>query len=78
MSENQLAVLLPHMVSVVAGRIAEFYHVSDDEAIRQLYQSQLYAMLEQEETKVWQFSTVKLFELYKEEMENGVLDFPDY
>lgn len=61
------------MTSAIAEKIAAHYHISEDEAIVRLY-----AMLEQEKTKVWQFSISKLFELYKEETERGVLDFPDY
>lgn len=78
MDDNQLAALLPFMVSAIADKIAVYYQVNEDEAIRRLYDSKLYAMLEQEKTKVWHFSVVKLFELYQEEVENGVIDFPDY
>ncbi|MCI8635143.1 MAG: hypothetical protein HFJ05_06040 [Eubacterium sp.] len=78
MDDNQLAALLPFMASAIADKIAVYYQVSEDEAIRRLYDSKLYAMLEQEKTKVWHFSVVKLFELYQEEVENGIIDFPDY
>ena len=78
MDDNQLAALLPFMVSAIADKIAVYYQVSEDEAIRRLYDSELYAMLEQEKTKVWHFSVLKLFELYQEEVENGIIDFPDY
>lgn len=78
MDDNQLAALLPFMASAIADKIAVYYQVSEDEAIRRLYDSELYAMLEQEKTKVWHFSVLKLFELYQEEVENGIIDFPDY
>ena len=78
MDDNQLAALLPFMVSAIADKIAVYYQVSEDEAIRRLYDSELYGMLEQEKTKVWHFSVLKLFELYQEEVENGIIDFPDY
>ena len=60
MDDNQLAALLPFMVSAIADKIAVYYQVSEDEAIRRLYDSELYAMLEQEKTKVWHFSVLKL------------------
>lgn len=33
-------------------------------------------MLEKEETKVWQYSTEKLFELFLEEKNSGNITFP--
>lgn len=78
MDENKLIVLLPMITSAVANKIAESYHISEDDAISRLYSSKLYAMLEQENTKVWQFSATKLFELYQEEISTGILDFPEY
>lgn len=41
--------------------------MTEDEAIRCLYSSELYRDLENEETKVWQFSTETLYSLYKQE-----------
>lgn len=33
-------------------------------------------MLELEETKLWQYSTEKLFEMFLEEIKNGEITFP--
>ena len=46
------------------------------DAIILLYSSNLYEMLEKEETKVWQYSTEKLFELFLEKRNNGKITFP--
>ena len=78
MNDNKLAALLPYMVSAIADKIAAFYYISEDEAIRRFYDSKLYAMLEYEKTKIWHFSVVKLFEMYQNEVETGIVDFPDY
>jgi len=43
-----------------------------------LYRSGLYAALEKEETKVWQYSTEKLYDLYLEEKQTGKLELPEY
>jgi len=42
-----------------------------------LYNSKLYAILEQEETKVWQYSTEMLYSLFEQEEEMGKVEFPD-
>lgn len=57
-------------------KIAAELNLSDKEAIIQLYSSHLYELLEQEETKLWQYSTEKLFEMFLEEKNNGKINFP--
>ena len=47
------------------------------EAIKKLYASKLYATLENEETKVWQYSTQMLYALLEQEEKNGDIQFPD-
>lgn len=44
---------------------------------RPSHNSKLYAILEQEETKVWQYSTEMLYSLFKQEEETGKVEFPD-
>lgn len=78
MDEKKLIGLLPMMTSSLASMIAEKDNISEDEAISKLYNSKLYSMLEKENTKVWQFSITKLFELYQEEVKTGSIDFPEY
>ncbi len=78
MDENKFIGLLPLITSNLAGMISENENVSEDEAISRLYNSKLYAMLERENTKVWQFSVTKLFEFYCEEQKMGTIDFPEY
>lgn len=78
MDENKFIGLLPLITSNLAEMISENENISEDEAISRLYNSKLYAMLERENTKVWQFGATKLFELYCEEQETGTIDFPEY
>lgn len=78
MDEKKLIGLLPMMTSSLASMIAERDNICEDEAISKLYNSMLYSMLEKENTKVWQFSITKLFELYQEELKTGLIDFPEY
>ena len=53
------------------------WELSENDAITKLYNSKLYAILEQEETKVWQYSTEMLYSLFEQEEETGKVEFPD-
>jgi hypothetical protein len=78
MEKNRFAAILPIVIGGLTNKIIEETHVSDDEAIDRLYSSELYAALENEETKVWTYSVPKLFDLYQSEMDTGKLDLPEY
>ena len=46
------------------------------DGLRKLYASNLYELMEREETKIWQYSTEKLYELFLEESSTGKISFP--
>jgi len=50
--------------------------IIEEEVIDFLYTSKLYKLLEVEKTKVWQYSTPLLYNLLKNEKEQGVLILP--
>ena len=50
--------------------------IIEEEVIDFLYTSKLYKLLEDEKTKVWQYSTPLLYNLLKNEKEQGVLILP--
>ena len=70
--EAVLVLLVPQIVSL----IAEKYSCNELDAIRALYESKLYSLLEKEETKLWHLSAPALFELYDEEVRTGSITFP--
>jgi len=76
--KNKFAVVLPVIVGGLVNKIMEETHISDDEAFEKLYNSELYAALETEETKVWTYSVPKLIWLYLNEIKTGKLELPDY
>ena len=78
MEKNKFAAVLPVVIGGLVNKIMEETHVGDDEAFEKLYNSELYAALETEETKVWTYSVPKLIELYINEIKTGKLDLPDY
>lgn len=51
--------------------------ISESEALPLLYNSKLYALLEDEETKLWYYSTPMLYSLLEQERETGAIVFPD-
>ena len=77
MGQDQFNAILPVISADVVKMIAEKRNVSEKEAIKLLYKSQLYAALEQEETKVWQYSTPMLYSLLEQEWNSGIIRFPD-
>ena len=51
--------------------------ISEHDAIYKLYSSKLYDLLEEEKTKVWQYSTNMLYSLLLQEEKTGSISFPD-
>ena len=78
MDKSKFAAILPVVVGGLVNKIIEEMNVSDEEALDLLYNSELYAALETEETKVWTYSVPKLIELYQNEIKTGKLELPDY
>ena len=77
MGQEQFAAIMPYICSDLVAMICEKQNISDEEAIERLYNSKLYAALEKEETKVWQYSTRMLYSLLEREMTSGRIEFPD-
>ena len=78
MDKAKFEALLPLIVSALLQEIVDRKDISQDEAFSQLYSSQLYAFLDNEKTKVWHYSTEKLFHLFEEEMNTGNMELPEY
>lgn len=64
MVKSKFDAVFPIICSALAEKISVELNLSDEDTITKLYSSYLYEMLEKEETKVWQYSTEKLFELF--------------
>ncbi|MGH4137871.1 hypothetical protein [Clostridium sp.] len=76
MEKSKFDAVIPIISSALVEKIVAELNLSDTDAVTILYSSHLYEMLEREETKVWQYSTEKLFELFLEESNNGNITFP--
>jgi len=77
MGQEQFHAMIPVISADVVKMITEKRSVSEKEAIALLYASKLYAALEQEETKVWQYSTPMLYSLLEQEWHSGTIHYPD-
>ena len=77
MEKAKFAAILPFICADLASMISTEESMSEEEAISSLYASDLYAQLEREETKLWQYSTPLLYQLYRSSMETGKIQYPD-
>lgn len=76
MNERSYETLLYSITSSVVNRLIEMNNWSEDEALERFTSSKLYTYLEREETKVWQYSSLMLAELFNEER-SGRLVLPE-
>ena len=77
MGQEQFAAIMPYISADLVGMIAKKKNISENDAITKLYNSKLYATLEQEDTKVWHYSTHMLYSLFEQEEKTGKIEFPD-
>ncbi|MBC2579158.1 hypothetical protein [Clostridium sp. DJ247] len=76
MDKNKFNAVFPIISADLVEKIAAELNLSEKDAVTKLYSSHLYEVLEQEETKLWQYSTEKLFEMFLEEIKDGKITFP--
>lgn len=66
-TSKNLYLLLPGKVSKMAGMYAADSGLSVTEALKRIYQSETYRQLEDEETKLWYYGPVALYQLFLEQ-----------
>ena len=67
MNERSYETLLYSITSNVVNRLMKINNWSEDEALERFTSSKLYTYLAKEETKVWQYCSFMLAELFNEE-----------
>lgn len=77
MGQEQFVLMMSNISASLIAKIAQKQNISDQEALEKLYSSNLYSLLEQEDTKLWQYSTDMLYNLFEQEQQTGELKFPD-
>jgi len=78
MDNEKFGAILPIIAAAIVDKIMIDSHLEEDEAVEKLYVSELYAVLENEKTKLWHCSVPMLYELYKSESMTGKLELPEY
>ena len=76
MNDRSYETLLYSITASVTNRLVEMNNWSEDEALERFTSSKLYTFLEREETKVRQYSSLMLAELFNEER-SGRLVLPE-
>ncbi|MEF9922804.1 MAG: hypothetical protein RSD90_05080 [Anaerovoracaceae bacterium] len=71
--EAVMILLVPQVVSL----IIENYSCDEIMASKEFYQSKVYELLEEEDTKIWHFSPLTLFNMFDEEKKTGSFEFPE-
>lgn len=66
-TSKNLYLLLPGKVSKMAVMYASDFGLSITEALNRIYQSSTYKQLEDEETKLWHYGPVALYQLFLEQ-----------
>lgn len=77
MGQEQFIAIMPYISADLVDMISKKMGITENEALDKLYASDLYVALEQENTKVWQYSTHMLYSLFEQEEQTGILTYPD-
>ena len=77
MEQKKFEAILVLIVPKVVDIIVENYGMDEIVATRCFYESKVYSLLEQEDTKMWHLSPLTLFNMYDEERKTGNITFPE-
>ncbi|MBO5357343.1 MAG: hypothetical protein J6A95_06190 [Clostridia bacterium] len=65
--------LIPQIIDLIIKN----EEIEDTVAIEQFYKSKTYKLLADEKTKVWHYSPLTIYHMWKTEKENGEIIFPE-
>ncbi len=68
-----LILIVPRVIKIISKN----ENISEETATLFFYKSQTYSLLEQEDLKLWHYSALTLYTIYKSEVETGRLIFPE-
>lgn len=77
MEKERFEVLLTLIVPQVIQLITERDSCHEITALKEFYSSEVYSILEQEDTKIWHFSPLTLFHMFEEEKQTGTFVIPE-
>lgn len=76
MDKDRFSTLMAVITPDIIDKIMKKYNLDEDKAMALFHRSELYKALENEDTKVWQYSSEMIVELFDREMK-GNLEFPE-
>lgn len=71
--ESMMMLIVPKIIKL----IVENNSIDEVDASIKFYKSQVYKILEHEETKLWHLSPLTLYNMYEEEVKTGKVVFPE-
>ena len=77
MADKKFEAILTLLVPQVINLICENYPLDEMTASREFYESKVYSLLEQEDTKLWHFSPLTLSNMFDEEKRTGDFQMPE-
>jgi hypothetical protein len=77
MEQKKFEAMLVLIVPKVIGLITQESGLDEVTATRAFYESKVYSLLEQEDTKLWHLSPLMLYHMYEEERKTGNITFPE-
>lgn len=77
MEKEKFEAVLVLLIPQIIGLISERYSCGELTAASEFYESKVYALLEEEDTKLWHLSALTLFNMYDEEKRTGRIIFPE-
>ena len=77
MDEKFNSILSIALIPKTVDLIVKNEGLDDISAMNEFYQSKTYEMLAKEETKMWHFSPMTVYSMWKHEKETGEIVFPE-
>ena len=77
MDEKFNAILSVSIIPQIISLIITKESMEEDAAINLFYESKTYELLSKEETKLWHYSPLTLYHIWKSERDTGEMVFPE-
>ena len=77
MEKEKFDAMLVLLVPQVVNLIVENFRLDEVTAHQEFYNSKVYELLEEEDTKLWHLSALTLFHMFDEEKRTGEVFFPE-
>ena len=77
MKDQKFDAIMTLLVPQILPFIMQNYAVDEIAASKMFYESDVYAILEQENTKLWHLSPLSIYTMFDEEQKTGRFEFPE-